>query len=289
MPRVRPAVLLLLTPALLAWSGGGSGTGVWEGGAGRAISADMSGLAETGPETRILVNATVGDAEALIDITIPRLHLGTRVSALDARITVDYREFGPDGGVLFAAEEARAGWLEVSAGPTHVTLRMDITWHDGQGAHRRWSGVFLRMGSPSEATRDRGGSAGTAGAGCDVAVDPEPEPYYDDGGGCEGDDWESDDSWDDGSGGGCEGDDLGGGSGSGGCEGDDLGGGDDFGGDTGGASCEGDAIASPGRVRRSPTAVRIFNQFPWLLTIGVLGLRPGRRRRRAMARIKAGG
>lgn len=285
MPRIRAFTLLVLTPALLAWSGGGSGTGVWEGDAGRAISVDLSGLAETGSDIRIVANASIGDGEGLIDIRVPRLHVGTRISALDEQIEVSYREFAVDGTVRFASNRARAGWLEVSAGTTHVTLSMDVTWQDAHGAHRRWSGVFLQMGNPGGGSAGGSGRGGSAGGGCDVAVDPEPEPYYEDGAGCEGDDWESDDRWDDdSSGGGCEGDDLGGGddygSDSGGCEGDDLGGGDDFGGDSGGASCEGDAIASQGRVRRSPTAIRLLNQLPWMLVVVLLGVRPGRRRRR---------
>lgn len=284
MTFARRLLLVSIAPTLIAWSGGGSGSGVWQDGAGATRSVELSGLVETGARIRVVVNGTLPDGEGLIDIELPAPHADRRVSALDEQVAVGYREYADDGGLTFAAERPREGWLEVSVGPTHVTVALDAAWYDPRtGAHRRWSGVVVRAGERPSAGAGAGGH-GSASAGCDATIAPESDPHYDDdyaeGSGCEGDDWSSDDSsgWDDDSGGGCEGDDLGGSDGyddSGGCEGDDLGGGDAASG--GGASCEGDAIASTGRPRRSPTIVRLINQLPWLLV--VIGLRLGRRRR----------
>lgn len=276
----RPLALLLLSPFMLAWSGGGSGSGVWsDSRVTRSVS--LSGLVEYEADVRVALNGTVPGGESMVFITVPALLLDQPVSARDQAVEVSYREYGPDGRLRFAADVPESGQVRVSRGSRWVTVTLSAIWYDSRAArsHRQWSDVDLRLtGGP---TSPSGGHRSSGGAevhgGCDTTIDsgPADDDYayddYDDSSGCEGDDWESDSSsdWDSGESSGCEGDDMSGSSG-GGCEGDDMSG-------SSGGSCEGDAIASTGTVRRSPTMIRLFNQLPWLMVL--IGLRVARRRR----------
>lgn len=280
-----PLFLLLCTPLIAAWSGGGSGTGSWDRGGGASRMVALSGVARFDDTLRAVVNGTVeGGAEALVFVTVPRHLDGQALPAGDARVEVAYEEYGPDGALRFAADRAEQGTVTLSSGARRATLRLSAVWYDAgaEDPHRRIEDATLVL-EPTDGTGDdvddgyHGGGSVHAGGGCDTTVDPEPEPYYaDDSTGCEGDDLDGgDDDWGGDSGGGCEGDDLSsGGDSGGGCEGDDLGGGSS-GADS--ASCEGDAIASAGPARRSPTVVRLINQLPWLMVF--VGLRLMRRRR----------
>lgn len=279
----RPLALLLLSPLMLAWSGGGSGSGVWSDSR-TTRSVSLSGLVESEAEVRVAFNGTVPGGESMVFVTVPALLLDQTVSVRDQAVEVAYREYAPDGRLRFAADVPESGQVRVLRRSGYITVTLSAIWYDSRAAmsHRQWSDVDLRItGGPTSAS---GGHRSTGGAevhgGCDTTIEGAPaddgyDDYahddYDDGSGCEGDDWESDSSsdWDSGSdGGGCEGDDV---SGSGGgCEGDDMGG-------SSGGSCEGDAIASTGVVRRSPTIVRLINQLPWLMVL--IGLRVVRRRR----------
>lgn len=302
MSPARLLPLALLSPLLLAWSGGGSGDAAWSDGAGEVLPVTVSGLIETGGEVSIVLNGAVRDGEGMIFLTLPASASDRRLPVGDPSLELAYREYGPDGRLRFSADWASDGWIEFSLRSTSASVALDASWADARSpsGHRQWTVSRVRLertGGADAPPPDRGASGGALpardrapydddpGGGCDVTVTtPEPEPY-DDSSGCEGDDWGSDDDWDgddwgDDSGG-CEGDDLGGGDdwssdSSGGCEGDDLGGGSS--GAESGPSCEGDAIASAGPPRRSPTIVRLINQMPWLLVVVGLGIRRRRRR-----------
>lgn len=300
---LRPCLLLLLAPLLAAWSTGGSGQANWSDGA-RARTTSVSVVAHVDDdEVRAVLSMRAGDdGDALIHLRLPRSTVGAAVQLPARRVDARYVGYGADGSTRFEGATPLDGELSILPHGRRWVLRMSARWSDGE-VIRALHGLTVwldaedagRSGDGAHDTYDGDDRPSTGGGvtisggsdtGCDGddwETEDSNDGWGDDtGGGCDGDDWGSDDSddWGDDSGGGCEGDDVGGDSdwgddSGGGCEGDDVGGGDSS---ADGPSCEGDAVAAGSRTRRSPTIVRLINQLPWLLVL--VGIRLARRRER---------
>lgn len=280
----RPLALALFAPLLVAWNAGGSGSGTWTGLDG-AVTVPLSAVVRAEGDVRVVISLPAGgggDALVFVTASPSRVGLMTRLPA--PGVEVSFREYGPDGRLRAGADAAATGEVTLAREGSGWVVSVSASWRGFSARALHGARVaFSDVDAPSGASG--GGDVTVHGGGCDATAAPEPEP--DASTGCDGDDWsEGDDGWsDDGSdeswgggwessgdsGGGCEGDDVGGSSG-GGCEGDDVGG------SSAGTSCEGDAIASTGAPRRSPTVVRLINQLPWLMVL--FGIRLARRRPR---------
>lgn len=294
MSRLNSLSLALLAPALLAWNGGGSGSGRWSGVEG-SQPVPLSAVVHVDDTVRVVLSLPAGEgSDALVFVTASRDRLGLSTRLPAPGMAVAFREYGPDGRLRAGADQAATGEVTIARGDGQWTVSLDVAWYlDGtRHVERALHGARVAFDGPDVA---HGGPAVSGGvgvsSGCDDSV-AEPEPAPAAGSGCEGDDWSdgddgsdgwSDDDWNDdwsddlGDGStGCEGDDVGsewGDDSGGGCEGDDVGSSSDA------PSCEGDAIADAGQQRRSPTAVRLINQLPWVMVL--LGIRLAQRRRRS--------
>lgn len=282
----RPLALALIAPLLVAWNAGGSGSGTWTGIDG-AMTVPLSAVVRADGDVRVVISLPAGgggDALVFVTASPSRLGLMTRLPA--PGVDVAFREYGPDGRLRAWADAAATGEVTLAREGSGWVVSVSASWRGSSARALHGARVaFSDVDSPGGASA--GGDVTVHGGGCDASAAPEPEP--DAATGCDGDDWSDGDDWDDDgsdeswgggwessgdSGGGCEGDDVGGSSG-GGCEGDDVGGG------SAASSCEGDAIASTGAPRRSPTVVRLINQLPWLMVLFGIRLvqrRPRRRR-----------
>lgn len=275
---------LLATPGL-AWTGSGPASGRWIEGEGKDILAER-GL---GGEVVGTVDEARGRVDLLYTLSLPGAP-GDGVLALafdawtgtvhlpDARVDLRYREYGPDGETVFVADRLPRGTLRVETGYDgrwRAVLDVDVADRQDDTLWRRFDAVVLAIDPPRDGADEEASGGGYSGGGHAVASGGCDDGWDDD------DDWETDDStWGDDSGGGCDGDDWesDSDSGSSGCEGDDLDTGDSSAGcDSGG--CEGDAIAGSGdRKRRSPVALRLINLVPWLLVFAAIRLMRRRRR-----------
>jgi hypothetical protein len=293
------AFILLLMPWCVAWQASGDGVVEWARGEAKAagpgafVQAGVVARVEPGAGVSIVATLDLPGADGLLTVRAePPPPAGATVELPDPRVKVGYTEYAADGTVRFSLERVTAGRLRM---PPHAAspfdLRLELDAESGDGAWRRLrDGELVLVPSVPPARDDddvRGprpvdvdpvyDTGGCGGAYHDTDYD---DDYGDSagsagGGGCEGDDLESDGGGD---ASGCEGDDLGGGGGSGsGCAGDDVA--------SSGGGCDGGGADSCAVAPAGPRVGRAWQRrtvawLPWTACFAGLRLMRGRKRTR---------